>query len=83
MTAGLRDNARLLTFIFNNLVLDHKVDCELRKYDSPMAPRNLANEISRPVVINTMDSQNAADESVRQGEAAADRDIAAMQSSRN
>jgi oligoendopeptidase F len=50
LTKGLQDNARLLTFIFNNLVLDHKADCELRKYDSPMAPRNLANEISPQVV---------------------------------
>jgi oligoendopeptidase F len=49
-TKGLQENARLLTFLFNNLVLDHKVDCELRKYDSPMAPRNLANEISPQVV---------------------------------
>jgi oligoendopeptidase F len=50
LTIGLRDNARLLTFIFNNLVLDHKVDMELRCFDSPMASRNLANEISAAVV---------------------------------
>jgi oligoendopeptidase F len=49
-TKGLKENARLLTFIFNNLVLDHKADCELRHFDSPMAPRNLANEISPAVV---------------------------------
>jgi oligoendopeptidase F len=49
-TKGLQENTRLLTFIFNNLVLDHKSDCELRKFDSPMAPRHLANEISEPVV---------------------------------
>jgi oligoendopeptidase F len=49
-TKGLQDNARLLTYLFNNLVLDHKIDCELRHYDSPMAPRNLANEISPQVV---------------------------------
>jgi oligoendopeptidase F len=49
-TKGLQDNARLLTYLFNTLVLDHKVDCELRRYDSPMAPRNLANEISPQVV---------------------------------
>lgn len=49
-TRGLQDNARLLTFIFNNLVLDHKVDCELRKFPGPMAPRHLANEISDQVV---------------------------------
>src|SRR5262249_45075308 len=50
LTRGLQDNARLLTYIFNTLVLDHKVDCELRRFDSPMAPRHLANEISASVV---------------------------------
>ncbi len=49
-TQGLKENARLLTFIFNNLVLDHRVDCELRKFGDPMAPRHLANEISERVV---------------------------------
>jgi oligoendopeptidase F len=49
-TAGLKENARLLTYIFNTLVLDHKTDCELRRFDSPMAPRHLANEISPQVV---------------------------------
>src|SRR5439155_20864559 len=49
-TKGLQENARLLTFIFNNLVLDHRVDCELRKFPDPMAPRHLANEISDRVV---------------------------------
>src|SRR5207245_635112 len=50
LTRGLQDNARLLTFIFNNLVLDHKSDCELRHFPTPMAPRHLANEISDAVV---------------------------------
>jgi len=50
LTHGLQANARLLTFIFNNLVLDHRSDCELRRFDSPMGPRNLANEISSEVV---------------------------------
>jgi oligoendopeptidase F len=49
-TQGLRDNARLLTFLFNNLVLDHRSDCTLRKFDSPMEPRHLANEITGEVV---------------------------------
>jgi oligoendopeptidase F len=49
-TRGLQENARLLTFIFNNLVLDHHSDCTLRKFASPMAPRHLANEISDAVV---------------------------------
>jgi oligoendopeptidase F len=50
ITRGLEDNARLLTYLFNNLVLDHKSDCGLRHFASPMGPRNLANEISEPVV---------------------------------
>jgi oligoendopeptidase F len=53
LTQGLQDNARLLTYIFNNLVLDHKVDCELRHFDGPMAPRNLSNEIS-PTVVDAL-----------------------------
>ncbi len=50
VTSGLQDNARLLTFLFNNLVLDHRLDCGLRKFGGPMEPRNLANEISQGVV---------------------------------
>ena len=49
-TKGLQANARLLTYIFNTLVHDHKTDCELRSFDSPMAPRHLANEITPGVV---------------------------------
>jgi oligoendopeptidase F len=50
LTKGLQDNARLLTFIFNNLVLDHHGDTELRRFPDPMASRNLANEIAGEVV---------------------------------
>jgi oligoendopeptidase F len=50
VTLGHQQNARLLTFIFNTLVLDHKSDCGMRKFASPMAPRHLANEISDKVV---------------------------------
>src|SRR5262249_49571738 len=49
-TTGLKDNARLLTFVFNTLVLDHHSDCTLRKFPDPAAPRNLDNEISAEVV---------------------------------
>jgi oligoendopeptidase F len=54
VTRGLQDNARLLTFLFNNLVLDHRTDCVLRKFDDPMGPRHLANEISPAVVAALM-----------------------------
>jgi oligoendopeptidase F len=50
LTSGLKENARLLTYIFNNIVLDHKSDCELRSFLTPMAPRHLANEITDAVV---------------------------------
>jgi oligoendopeptidase F len=50
LTRGLRDNARLLTYVMNTLVLDHRSDCTLRRFDSPMGPRHLANEISPSVV---------------------------------
>jgi oligoendopeptidase F len=50
VTKGLQSNARLLAYIFNNLVLDHQSDCRLRRFPDPMAPRHLANEISPPVV---------------------------------
>ncbi len=50
LTHGLRDNARLLTYLMNTLVLDHRSDCNLRHFDDPMGPRHLANEI-RPSVV--------------------------------
>ncbi len=50
LTNGLRDNSRLMTYVMNTLVLDHRSDCSLRRFESPMAPRHLANEISPSVV---------------------------------
>jgi oligoendopeptidase F len=50
LTAGLRANVRLLTFIFNTVLLDHRSDCRLRSHTSVMAPRHLANEIEPAVV---------------------------------
>ncbi|HEV3143568.1 MAG TPA: M3 family oligoendopeptidase, partial [Gemmataceae bacterium] len=49
-TKGLQENARLLNYVFNTLVLDHKSDCELRHFPHPMAQRHLANEITDEVV---------------------------------
>jgi oligoendopeptidase F len=46
LTKGLQDNARLLTFLLNTVVQDHRSDCNLRRYPGPMAPRHLANEIT-------------------------------------
>lgn len=50
LSVGLKKQSRLLTFIFNTVVLDHQTDCQLRKYPDVMASRNLANEIDATVV---------------------------------
>jgi oligoendopeptidase F len=50
ITIGLQENARLLTYTFNTLVLDHATDCRLRRWDNVMGSRHLANEISDTVV---------------------------------
>jgi oligoendopeptidase F len=50
LTKGLQDQARLLTFVFNTVVLDHKSDTDLRHFAGPMDSRHLANEISNEVV---------------------------------
>ena len=50
LSQALSGHSQLLTFIFNTVVLDHHTDGELRKYPHVMSPRNLANEISDPVV---------------------------------
>ncbi len=36
ISQGLEGQAPLLTFIFNNIVLDHDSDCRLRKYPEPI-----------------------------------------------
>ncbi len=53
LTKGLQNHSHLLTFIFNNLVLDHQTDCRLRKFPDPMASRHLANEI-KPEVVDAL-----------------------------
>lgn len=56
LTRGLQDNARLLTYLFNTLVLDHRTDFTMRNFDGPMAPRHLENEIRPEVVIALLDT---------------------------
>jgi oligoendopeptidase F len=45
ITHALQSQARVLTYIFNTLVLDHKINDELRRFPSPMHARHLANEV--------------------------------------
>lgn len=50
LTSGLQGNSRLLTFIFNTVILDHKSNGELRHFSGPMTSRHLANEIDDATV---------------------------------
>ena len=56
ITRGLKDQNKLLSYLFNTLVLDHQNDCEVRKFADPMASRHLANETSSEMVQALMDS---------------------------
>jgi oligoendopeptidase F len=54
LTHGLKENARLLGYILNVIVRDHRSDCTLRHFADPMDKRNLANEIDGRVVTALM-----------------------------
>ncbi|NIP31469.1 MAG: oligoendopeptidase, partial [Candidatus Dadabacteria bacterium] len=50
LTKGLKQNSRVLTFIFNTLIKDHESTDNLRSYKYPMQSRNMDNEIDRKTV---------------------------------
>ena len=56
ITKGLKEQNKLLSYLFNTLVLDHQNDCEVRKFSTPMTSRHLANETSAEMVQALMDS---------------------------
>jgi oligoendopeptidase F len=56
LTASLRANQRLLTYVFNTLTQDHAVHDRLRNYPEPMAARHLANEIRPATVAALLDA---------------------------
>jgi oligoendopeptidase F len=53
LSAGLRQNSRLLGFLFNTLVQDKAVDDRLRAYPTPISARHLANEIE-PASVDSL-----------------------------
>ncbi len=59
MTQGLRSHERSLAYIFNTLLWDAQIDDEMRKYDHPMASRNLDNLIDQPTVDALMEAAEA------------------------
>jgi oligoendopeptidase F len=56
LTKGLRENAHILTFVFNVLVQDHASNDRLRSFPYPMASRHLENEIDKATVEALMES---------------------------
>lgn len=50
LTKGLKQNSRVLTFIFNTLIKDHESTDTVRSYKYPMQARNMDNEIDRKTV---------------------------------
>lgn len=50
LTKGLKENSRVLTFIFNTLIKDHESTDTLRSFEYPMQSRNMDNEIDRNTV---------------------------------
>lgn len=47
------EHGLVLTSIFNNLLLDHKIECDIRHYDDVVVPTHLANEIE-PTTVEAM-----------------------------
>lgn len=47
------DNSLVITNVFDTLLKDHQIECELRHIDEPMGMRNLENELDADIV-NTL-----------------------------
>jgi oligoendopeptidase F len=56
LTAGLKQHARILAFVFNTLVQSKTTEDRLRSYGDPMDARNLANEIEGASVRALMEA---------------------------
>ncbi len=50
VTSSLKDKKKLLTFIFNNIVLNHATIGKFRDYPDPMTARNLDNRVEKETV---------------------------------
>ena len=59
LSHGLEAQGRLLTYLFNVVVADQATTDRLRKFPTPMASRNLANEIDQAAVDALMEAVEA------------------------
>jgi oligoendopeptidase F len=55
-TKGLRENNRVLTFIFNTLLQNKATQDRLRKYKTPQQSRHLSNELDDQTVETVVDA---------------------------
>jgi oligoendopeptidase F len=56
LAEGLQNNTRLLTYIYNMILADHRSSLKIRNYEHPMDPMNLSNEIDRESVMRLVES---------------------------
>ena len=60
LAEGLTENTRLLTYIYNMILADHRASLKIRSYKHPMDAMNLSNEIDFDSVQNLIQSVQAA-----------------------
>ena len=60
LAEGLKAHSRVITYIYNMILADHRLSLEIRKYRHPMEPRNLANEIELESVLHLIENVKAA-----------------------
>lgn len=56
LAEGLEGSTRLLTYIYNMILADHRSDMKIRHYAHPMDSMNLSNEIDLKSVLNLVHS---------------------------
>ncbi len=56
VTESLKEENKLLNFIFNNIVQNHTTICNFRDYPDPMTPRNLKNRVEMDTVDALMET---------------------------
>lgn len=56
VTEALKGKKKLLTFVFNNIALNHATICDFRGYPRPITPRNLDNRVEDETVDALMDA---------------------------
>lgn len=56
LTKGLGKHQDLLTYIYNMIKTDLKIECELRGYKSPEEPRHISNKITQKSVDALIDT---------------------------